>query len=379
MKSLTVLEVSPGWVNQKMTVIAKVVGDFCDLACDYCWYHEVDQITPHVMSEALLEKFIREYLEMYDGKLWFVWIGGEPTLAGINFFRKVLELQEKYKRTGHSFDNSIQTNGTHVTKEWGNFFHENNFKVGVSIDATGHDSFRKNKAGRGTLDRVMSGVQILRDCGIEPGFLQVLPKSNLKNLEQDFSFFYETLGTKRWAINVHLGTDKRNIKMVPEVVSKEEWSKYMERYIDLWLEKDDPDVIIREIEYFFAGAMERQAGSCEFNGTCFRYFCLEWDGRIYPCDRLSGRDDCLFGDLSKQSLREILTGEKRQEYAETVSKIHHDCESCEWLPACHNGCSAYRSAGKVDGKYIHCEARKAIFKYFKDKVTQLQTTTEGGD
>lgn len=360
-----------------MVPIIKVVGDFCNLRCRYCFYNTKDQLTPCVMSDELLEKFIVEYMELFSGQLRFIWHGGEPLLAGLSFFQRVIDLQEKNLGEGYVIRNDIQTNATLIDDQWASFFKTYDFRVGVSLDGSkeSHDRFRNNYGGRGSFDLVMSGVETLRRHGVPHGFLQTLTRANLTRSREDFNFFVNILGTRSWGINHYLDLEKVNEAMVSQNITNKELAEFLKEYIDLWLTQDDPNLRIREIDNFLSGVQGKKATSCSFSGSCTTYFCLEYDGRIYPCDRLSGREELLFGDLSRQSLLEILNGPARLKYAREVNSPHPDCSICEWQMACRNGCPHHRIGG-TGGKYYYCEARKRIFAYLKTKVEEYKASKQ---
>ena len=363
-----------------MVPIIKIVGDFCNLRCRYCFYNTRDQTTRNVMSKELLEKFLVEYMRIFSGHLFFIWHGGEPLLAGLPFFERILELQKRYLKDGQKIKNAVQTNATLVDNKWAEFFKTHDFKVGVSLDGgkESHDHFRLNYGDGGSFDRVVQGVEILRSYGIEPGFIQTLTHDNTVRVQEDFNFFASVLGVKRWGVNDFFDTNSINQAMLGQSITNEDLTRFLKSYIDMWLVQDDGKIQIREVENFMAGVLGKRASSCTFNGACTGYFCLEHDGKVYPCDRLSNRSELLFGNLSSQSLIEIINGSARLRYAETVNTLHPDCASCEWQRACHNGCTAVRVGG-IGGKYHFCETRKAVFGYLRDKLKDYKPEKEGGD
>lgn len=357
-----------------MVPIIKVVGDFCNLRCRYCFYNTEEQSTHHVMSDELLEKFLVQYMDLFSGHIIFIWHGGEPLLAGLLFFQKVVDLQTRNLRGGQTIQNNIQTNATLVDDAWAEFFKTYDFRVGVSLDGDkeSHDHFRLNHGGAGSFDRVMRGIEILRRHGIEPGIIQTLTHDNAPRAREDFNFFANILGTKGWGVNDYLDVAGINKAMLGQTITNEELTQFLKTYIDLWLAQDDPDLRVREIENFISGVFGKTAPNCTFNGSCAGFFCLEYDGRAYPCDRLSNRPEFLFGNLSHQPLLDILNSTTRLKYAEDVNFLHPDCAICEWQKACHNGCAMHRIEG-IRGKCYYCETRKTIFAYLKEKVeTQKQ-------
>lgn len=363
-----------------MVAIIKVVGDFCNLKCTYCFHNPYDQATRHVMSRQLLKKFVKEYLALFPGRVTFIWHGGEPLLAGIEFFRAAVALQRQYATSTHSILNRIQTNGTLITPEWAGFFRDHAFGVGVSIDGdrASHNAFRTNSGGAGSFDRVREGIEILRRFGLDPGLIQTVSKPILKHQEEDFSFFVKTLGAERWGINHYLDLGEVNQGMLEHTVTPEELTDYLKRTLKLWLDTGDRRIKIREIDQFLSGALGRAAPNCTFNGTCTHYFCLEYDGRVYPCDRLSHRSELMFGNLSERSLSDVLNTSVRHQYVRDVEHLHPDCAKCEWRNACHNGCTHHRMGGPR-GKYYYCETRKAVFSHVRGLVTSIaDQIAEGG-
>ncbi len=352
-----------------MVPIVKVVGDFCNLRCRYCFYNTTDQLTRHVMSSELLEKFLVQYMELFTGRLIFIWHGGEPLLIGIPFFQKIVDLQNRQLKEGQIIQNTIQTNATLIDDSWAEFFKVHDFRVGVSLDGgkESHDHFRLNYGSGGSFDRVMQGIKILRQYGIEPGIIQTLTRDNVPRAKEDFDFFANILGAKGWGVNNYLDIAGVNKAMIGQTITNKELIQFLKTYIDLWLTQNDPNLRIREIENFISGVFKKRALNCTFNGSCAGFFCLEYDGRIYPCDRFSNRPELLLGNLSQQPLLDILNSSTRLKYSKDVNSIYPDCAVCEWQKACHNGCTIHRVGG-IHGKYYYCETRKVIFAYLREKV-----------
>lgn len=355
-----------------MVPIIKVVGNYCNLHCEYCFYNAREQSKKTIMSEQLLDKFIYEYLNLFSGKVNFIWHGGEPLLAGIPFFEGVMKLQKKYAKKDQIIRNSIQTNATLVNEEWANFFKVNNFKVGVSIDGNlkSHNEFRKNKRGEGSFENVINGIRILQKHTVRLGFIQTLTRANIANLDDDFKYFVETLGVRSWGINHYFEQDS-GLDIVKQRIDNKQLKEYLKRCIDLWLTQNDPNLRLREIDHFIAGVLGKNINSCSFNGTCTSYFCLSYDGKIYPCDRFSEQEKYLLGDLTWQALIEILNGNARLQYATDVNDIPTDCAKCNWLKGCNNGCAHHR-LGNIKGKYVFCETRQDMFRYLHSIVDEFR-------
>ncbi len=350
-----------------MSPIIKITGNFCNLKCDYCFYNSKNQNNRTVMDVGLLEKFLKEYFELFRGNLRLTWHGGEPLLAGLNFFEKIVEFQRRCSHRQDAILNTLQTNGTLINEEWATFFKKNNFYVGVSLDGIEkcHDFFRKDKCGNGSFQRVTRGIRILREHGVPVSVLATITKCNARYVEENLRFFAETLGIKNIGNSVFCPDG--NERMAQFGIQPQELTDYLKKAIDFWWEKNDPNFRIREIENYLAGIIGKEASLCLFNGWCSSFFCVEFNGEVYPCDRLSGNKEFLFGDLRIQHLGDILNSRQRFNHAEKAKFLHADCMACKWKNCCNNGCMALRDGS---GKFRFCETRKAIFDYLSRKIVR---------
>jgi uncharacterized protein len=354
--------------ERSLTPIIKAAGDYCNLRCSYCFYNRQDQRTARLMSDAVLEKFIREYMALFRGSARFIWHGGEPLLAGIDFYRTAVALQQSCKSVGQTVENLLQTNATLITDEWAEFFKEHGFRIGLSIDgcASEHDAFRKDTSDHGSFDRVCRGIEILRRHQIEFGIVQVLTSETAPRILDSFRFFADILQVSHWSINAytdHLGYADASTKSI----SNEQIVAATKECIGEWLARNNRQVRIREIEAYVAGVLGKRSRYCAFNGNCAGYFCLNFDGTIYPCDNFTGNPEFKLGDLGVQSLKAILSGPIRACYLGQAATPPLECTRCRWHPVCHNGCPAQR-AGGVSGKYYQCEARKELFAHMETSI-----------
>ena len=345
----------------RITPIIKPVGDFCNLECTYCFYNAHDQDLFHLMAPVVLEKFIREHLSLAVGAVDFIWHGGEPLLAGIEFYESVVALQRQWARAGQTISNHIQTNATLVDDRWAEFFGSHHFQIGVSLDGDreSHNGCRVDKGGRGTFDRVRHGISVLERHHIRFGVIQVLTRHNLPNQDADFRFFVDRLGLRKWSVNVVADTSgcDPGRALGP---SNSELDGAMQRYIALWMARNDDELKIRDIDDLVCAALGKRSGHCAYSGTCAGYYCLNWDGRVFPCDSLTTVPSLCLGDLVQQPLEEILSGSRRRDYLMAIRSLPEDCNACEWLRCCHNGCPAQRVGG-IGGKYRFCDARRSLF------------------
>jgi uncharacterized protein len=357
------------------------------MRCSYCFYHARSQLKTIVLSDFLLEKFIKEYLDIFTGRICFNWHGGEPLLAGINFFKKIVEYEKKYSDGSQEIHNTVQTNGTLITKDWARFFHDNAFGVGVSLDGTMdmHDRFRKTVGQGSSFKKVLRGINLLRETGLDPAVIQTLSHSNSSAdaIVKSFNFFFKELRICHLGLNFFCDIDGSNKEMDGESVSDEDFIRIMETYFECWLEFGNPNVCIREIENFISGVVGKRGTTCNWNGTCTGFFCLNADGTVYSfCDRMSNNENAIIGNINEHSLRDILNSKKRISCAALANKMPDQCYACKWVRSCHNGCALHRTESP-QGKYVFCEARKHIFAYTEKRINQLtnqsQTITKEKD
>lgn len=329
------------------------------------------------MDKELLAGFMRQYFSLFSGELRFVWHGGEPLLAGIEFYEEVLRLQREFAKLGDNIENMIQTNATLINDEWADFFKRQAFRVGVSIDGRreNHDRQRLDAGGKGSFDKVMAGVATLCRHGITPGVIQTITRSSATSIAEDMKFFADELGISGWALNLFMDGSSPSGSCPCEGLRDEDVDLIYGVAIAEWIKRDDADLCLREIENIMAGVVGRRAKSCSFNGTCANYFCLDSGGKIWPCDRLSSDPAFLLGDLRKQNLQEVLEGELAASHAVRSRQLADDCVSCRWRSACNNGCTAMRDPRT--NKYVYCDSRRNAFAKVEALLYGSSNTVDG--
>jgi len=355
-----------------LTPIIKVVGDYCNNRCGYCFYHNNNQTIDKQMSLGVLESFLRQHIALVSGNLSFIWHGGEPLLIGLDFFKKIVSLQAELTSGKRLIRNSVQTNGTLITEEWAEFFKRNSFGVGVSLDgdSESHNLFRIDHNGQGTFSNTIRGIKILQKYGIKLSIIQTLTQANSNRVEQNLDFFVDKAQLSSLCINPYLDIDGNNKDMIGQSLSNDQLTQSMRKYIDFWFDRDDAKLRIREIDACLSGVFGRRARNCSYNGSCHSFYTLGHDGSVYPCDRLSGDSRFCFGKLSQKSLEEILTERKRKAFTQKSRKLPNDCILCELKNSCNNGCTAHRIGG-AEGKYFFCQSRKEVHAYLRDKTQKV--------
>ncbi|MDP3940998.1 MAG: radical SAM protein, partial [bacterium] len=318
---------------------AKIVGDFCNLRCSYCRDRDFDQKGKRVMAPQVLQALIHSLSQLPQSVQRIHWLGGEPTLAGLDFFKEVVRLQQEC--VGKRWVNTIQTNATTINRKWAEFFKAHDFKVGVSVDGTSqtHDADRINLAGRGSYTKVMNGVRILREEGIYPSVICVVTKKNA----EDGALMLRSLvgsGFTSIAFNAFYNT-ATNLNSDPFAVSDKAWTQFLIDIFEEWVMLDRADVQVRELDNMIAWTQGRVAHSCVFRGSCSTWMLVDYDGKTYPCERL-GRP-VSFGDItSALSFSEILRADAYREFTSQTLRLPETCKVCPMQTFCHNGCVAHR-------------------------------------
>lgn len=343
-----------------MITIVKPIGNFCNLRCIYCFYSHLDQSKLKKMSDVLLAKLTRDLSEVDDPNVIVIWHGGEPLLAGIDFYKKVVEEQNKYPNV--HFENRLQTNATLIDEEWIEFFKQNNFGIGVSLDGIKqiHDLQRPNSAGDPTFDKIMENIRLMQKFELRFGLIQTITSKGLGLIKQSQEFFYHTLGLRSWKVNfVDEESCPMNVANDSSIaMSKDNLLQAYDELIEFWLSCNDASLEIDEMDSFVAAFLGRMPCGCNFTGSCGSFSCIDFDGSVYPCDRLCFEDQQLFGNLQNDNLVQIMTNDKANQFRLDVRGLHKDCISCKWKPYCNNGCTSMHDN---TGKYRHCEVRKKVF------------------
>lgn len=345
---------------------AKIVGDFCNLRCTYCRDRDFDQGGKRVMAPRILRALISSLAQIPQGLQRMHWLGGEPTLAGLDFFKEAIRFQQEqvHKR----WVNTIQTNATLINHKWAEFFRTHDFKVGVSVDGTSqtHDVDRINLAGRGSYAKVMSGVNVLRDAGIYPSVICVVTKSNADMGAQMLRGLVES-GFTSIAFNAFYNT-ATDLRSDPFAVSDEAWTQFLKDIFEEWVALDRRDVQVRELDNMIAWTQGRAARSCVFRGSCSSWMLVDHDGKVYPCERL-GRSVC-FGDVaSVASFTEILEAPAHRVFTTQTLRMPDKCKVCPMQDFCHNGCVAHRiEDGNTSPHYAYCGSRLAFYDHLTKHI-----------
>ncbi len=342
-------------------VMLKPAGAHCNLACKYCYYLEKNKLYPtaqrHLMSDEMLEQFTREYIEAQTmNQVLFTWHGGEPLLRSIDFYRKALSLQQKYAG-GRRIDNVIQTNGTLLTDEWCEFFAQNHWLVGISIDGPqpDHDHYRLTAAGKPSWKKVMQGIKLLKKHGVEWNAMAVVNAYNANHPLEFYRFFKENgcqflqftpiverLTRHEDGRTLASLADKVEISLSEASVAPEQWGYFLCAIFDEWVRKDVGKIFVEIFDCTLANWMGISPGICAYSKECGHAGVMEHNGDVYSCDHFVFPEYKL-GNIRDHSLIDMLYGEQQQEFSRLKhSSLPRQCKECDMEFACHGECPKNR-------------------------------------
>ena len=383
--------------------MTKPIGPICNLNCSYCFYLEKETLFPpdetFRMSDETLEHYIRDYIGGQQvGDVSFAWQGGEPTLLGVTFFQKVVELQEKH-RNGKTIFNAFQTNATLLDDTWGSFLAENKFLVGVSIDGPPelHDAYRVDKRDRASSAQVLRGIEVLKKHKVEFNTLTVVNRKNAKQPAQVYRYLKELGSTYIQFIPiVERSADSMaaqegfDLSMPPELQKIErnrlvtDWSVIPEDYGEFlvgvyneWVRKDVGRTFVQFFDVALGNWMGMGASLCVFSPTCGTAMAVEHNGDVYSCDHYVYPKYKL-GNLLNTSLRGMVESDAQRKFGKDKSStLPKMCRDCSVRFACHGECPKHRFMKTPEGEpglnYL-CPAYKRIFEHMRptmDIMTQM--------
>jgi uncharacterized protein len=374
-------------------VMTKPIGPICNLDCTYCFYLEKEKLFPSNenfrMTDEVLESYIRQYIEQQDvPEVSFAWQGGEPTLMGVGFFRKVVELQRKYAK-GKRVGNALQTNGTLLSDEWCEFLAANGFLVGLSMDgpARFHDAYRVTKKGAGSYEQVLGGLRLLKKHGVEFNTLTVVNRVNsqkplevyrfLRDIGSGFLQFIplaERLpDAEAKALGLDLATPPRTdqeggvrLPVTDWSVEPRQFGVFLCTIFDEWVKADVGRTFVQIFDVTLGNWMGAGGGLCVFSETCGTALAMEHTGDVYSCDHYVYPRYKL-GNILNSSLGDMVSSEFQKQFGlDKKSTLPRYCRECEVRHLCHGECPKHRFLRTPDGEpglnYL-CAAYKMFFNH----------------
>lgn len=343
-------------------VLAKPTGAICNLNCEYCYFLTKEKLYPgdrFRMGAELVEAYIRQLIEAQQGpEVTIAWQGGEPTLLGVDFFRQAVKIVERYRRSGQVVNHTIQTNGTLLTDEWCEFFADNGFLVGISIDGPRemHDAYRVDKQGNPTFDAVAAGLALLMAHDVDTNVLCAVNAANQHDPLGVYRFFRDDLGL-------------RYIQLIPIVERLNEtgfqegdtvtersvdpiaWGEFLVTIFDEWIKRDVGTVFVGHFDAALASWLGIAPAMCVFRETCGDALALEHNGDLYSCDHYV-EPDYLLGNILDTHMVDLVGSPKQLAFGLAKrDALPAQCRRCEVRFACQGECPKNRFTVSEDGEY----------------------------
>jgi uncharacterized protein len=334
--------------QKPFTLLIKPASADCNLRCEYCFYLGHQSFYPsqksHRMPPEVLEQMISSFMSTAQPQYTFAWQGGEPVLMGYDFYRNAIELQKKYGKPGTIVCNSIQTNGTLVDRRLAQLFAEYNFLAGVSLDGPAdiHDLYRKTVAGEGSHERVMAGIETLRQAGVEFNILCLVSQANVKKAKDIFRFYVEN-GFHFLQFIPCVEFDRQNL-LYPFALTAEQWGDFLCELFDEWIRHGPEKVYIRGFEAILAKLVNNSTLQCNMGNNCCAYFVMEWNGDVFPCDFFV-KKELLLGNIMVDSWDTINRSLIYRDFGKQKSQRNSACRICPYLRLCAGDCLKHRIYG----------------------------------
>lgn len=367
-----------GPVRVPFSVMMKPTGAACNLDCSYCFFLSKEVLWGHEsqrMSGETLDRFVWSYLDAQpDGPVMIGWQGGEPTMRGLAFFREAVRLSQEYRRPGQQVQHAIQTNGTLLDDDWGEFLAANDFLVGLSMDGPAelHDAYRVNKAGRGTYDQVRRGWEVLQRHGVETNILCTVNAANADHPIEVYRHFRDDLGARfiqfipivervesghedeaergfRDSRGEHVLYRQAGEQVTSRTVAPEAWGRFLSAVFDEWVVRDVGTVFVQHFDVTLS-ALFGQYSLCVHATECGTAIAMEHNGDVYSCDHFV-EPDYRLGNIAADSFTELLAlPQQRQFGRDKRTTLPRQCRECPVRWVCNGGCPKDRFATTADGE-----------------------------
>ena len=376
-------------ISQDFQLMAKPIGPRCNLRCVYCFYRPKESLygpsEKWRMSDQVLEAYVRQYLGCLAHKeeVVFAWQGGEPTLMGIEFFKKAVRLQEKYKQPGQKISNSFQTNGVLIDEKWCRFFKEHGFLIGLSTDGPPevHDPLRIDPEGRPTSARVLRALELMLRYGVEFNVLCCVHRLN-ENKGREVYRFFRSQGVRFIQfIPIVVPVPGKPGAVSPQSVTPEGWGRFMCDVFDEWVKRDVGSVFVQAFDMSLAAWLGMPPPLCVHAEVCGRALIIEHNGDIYSCDHFVTPDHFL-GNLLKQPLRRIVDQEKQIRFG--LAKLTERPEFCRQCPydfVCKGECPKNRLVpppGEDKPLNYLCAGLKRFFEHIAPTMERMAAALRAG-
>lgn len=379
-------------------LMAKPAGPACNLNCTYCFYLEKENLFRSgqtQMSDEILEAYTQKYIASQKGPdVNFAWQGGEPTIAGLDFFRKAVKLQKKHNK-GKKITNALQTNGTLINEEWCRFLAKNHFLVGLSLDGPGelHDTYRRNKGDKPTFLKVKRAMDLFRRFGVDYNILTTVNDRNSREPLKVYDFFKKSgvefiqfipIVEREGDSGAHeLGLqlavpgqgDDSETEVTGWSVEPETYGDFLIAIFDRWIRHDVGRIFVMNFEWAFSAAINGVSGVCQFAPRCGNAGIVEHNGDVYSCDHFV-YPRYKIGNILDDNPAELFNSEQQIRFGmDKETGLSDECRSCPVLNLCYGGCPKHRFD---KGQNYLCRGYKKFFTHIQPFIKTARTLVSGG-
>ena len=359
-------------------LLAKPTGAVCNLDCSYCFFLSKEMLYPGSrfrMADTMLEEYVRQLVEAHAGvpEVNVAWQGGEPTLMGVDFFRRSVEFTKRYLAPGQRVLYTIQTNGTLIDEEWAAFFREHDFLVGISIDGPRqlHNAYRVNKGGKGSFDQVMAGLDFLRSAGVEWNALTTVHAANGDRGREVYCFLRDGCGARfvQFIPIIERVAEAGGDGVVPwsswrdrplyvqqgdvvtgRSIGAEQYGRFLVDVFEEWVRRDVGTVYVQMFDVALANWVGEPPGLCIHSETCGLALALEHTGDLYSCDHFV-EPKYLLGNIAEHRMLDLVSSERQVRFGlDKRDTLPQFCRACDVRFACHGGCPKDRFTPTPDGE-----------------------------
>ncbi len=365
------------------TLLIKPTGSDCNLDCRYCFYKdrasEVGQGRQR-MSDEVLERIVKDYLQLGFPVAGFAWQGGEPALMGLGFYEKVVGLQKKYGRPDQEVCNALQTNATLLDDKWCRFLHDNNFLAGVSIDGPRefHDYYRVDHSGAGTFDKVTRAVETLKEYKVQFNMLILLNNKNVEHPDELFDFFVEN-DIRYLQFIPCVEVDRSTGRIAKFSITPQQYGDFLCKTFDRWCDHGPAKLSIRDFDSILSYCVSGKHTLCTFDRQCSNYIVIEHTGDAFCCDFFVGTQWRL-GNIFETPVEKLAAGSKKLAFARAKQNLCAKCLVCRYLAVCRGGCMKDRLGfpEQPSGQSYFCRSYKQFFEYAMPRFMQIAASLSTG-
>lgn len=373
-------------------VMLKPRGAICNLDCQYCYFLSKEMMYPGSrfrMADELLETYTKQYIDAQRvPEVTFAWQGGEPTLMGLDFFKRAVELQQHYRKPGLRIHNAFQTNGVLLDDDWCRFFHQHNFLIGLSVDGPKylHDAYRVDKGGRPTFDRVMAGLALLKKHRVEFNILTTVHAANAEHGLEVYRCLRDEVGTQfmQFIPIVERANEtgyQEGDQITARSVTAAQYGRFLISIFDEWVRRDVGRVFVQIFDVALAAWVGERPGLCVFEETCGLALAMEHNGDLFACDHFV-EPNYRLGNIQEIPLIDMVASAAQRQFGlDKRDKLPRYCRECEVRFVCNGGCPKDRFITTPDGEaglnYL-CAGLRAFFNHIDRPMRFMASELDAG-